>query len=110
MKVLRKIIQIDEELCDGCGQCVPDCAEGSLQIINGKARLVAVENNMIEDVQDGTVTGEPEQYSRYADKIRLYPIPAAVYTMSMSYIYKLTELAQDADTNAWMTECEELIR
>ena len=41
MKKLRKIIEIDEELCDGCGQCVPDCAEGSLQIIDGKARLVA---------------------------------------------------------------------
>jgi NAD-dependent dihydropyrimidine dehydrogenase PreA subunit len=41
MKVQRKIIKIDEELCDGCGLCVPDCAEGSLQIIDGKARLVA---------------------------------------------------------------------
>ncbi len=41
MKKLRKIIEIDEELCNGCGQCVPDCAEGSLQIIDGKARLVA---------------------------------------------------------------------
>jgi len=41
MKTMRKIIQIDEELCDGCGQCVPDCAEGSLQIVNGKAKLVA---------------------------------------------------------------------
>ncbi len=41
MKNIRKIIQINEELCDGCGQCVPDCAEGSLQIIDGKARLVA---------------------------------------------------------------------
>ncbi len=41
MKQIRKIIQIDEELCDGCGLCVPDCAEGSLQIIDGKARLVA---------------------------------------------------------------------
>ena len=41
MKNTRKIIQIDEELCDGCGQCVPDCAEGSLRIIDGKARLVA---------------------------------------------------------------------
>ncbi len=41
MQALRKIIQIDEELCNGCGQCVPDCAEGSLQIIDGKARLVA---------------------------------------------------------------------
>lgn len=40
MKTTRKIIEIDEELCDGCGQCVPDCAEGSLQIIDGKAKLV----------------------------------------------------------------------
>jgi ferredoxin len=41
MKTKRNIIQIDEELCNGCGQCVPDCAEGSLKIIDGKARLVA---------------------------------------------------------------------
>lgn len=41
MKVKRKIIQIDEEKCNGCGLCVPSCAEGALQIINGKARLVA---------------------------------------------------------------------
>jgi NAD-dependent dihydropyrimidine dehydrogenase PreA subunit len=41
MKTLRKIIEIDEELCDGCGQCVPSCAEGSLQIVNGKAKMVA---------------------------------------------------------------------
>ena len=41
MEIKRKIIEIDEELCDGCGLCVPDCAEGSLQIIDGKARLVA---------------------------------------------------------------------
>ncbi|MCI5138266.1 MAG: 4Fe-4S ferredoxin, partial [Candidatus Electrothrix sp. AR1] len=37
----RKIIEINEELCTGCGECVPDCAEGSLQIVDGKARLVA---------------------------------------------------------------------
>jgi Pyruvate/2-oxoacid:ferredoxin oxidoreductase delta subunit len=41
MKIKRKIIEIDEEKCDGCGQCVPSCAEGAIQIIDGKARLVA---------------------------------------------------------------------
>ncbi len=39
-KTLRKIIAIDEEKCDGCGQCVPSCVEGALRIVDGKARLV----------------------------------------------------------------------
>jgi NAD-dependent dihydropyrimidine dehydrogenase PreA subunit len=39
--VKRKIIQIDQEKCNGCGQCIPNCAEGALKIINGKARLVS---------------------------------------------------------------------
>lgn len=37
----RKIISIDETKCTGCGQCIPDCPEGALQIIDGKARLVS---------------------------------------------------------------------
>ncbi|MFC1843582.1 ATP-binding protein [Thermodesulfobacteriota bacterium] len=41
MKVIRKIIEIDEERCDGCGQCVPDCAEGALQVIDGKVKVLA---------------------------------------------------------------------
>ncbi len=41
MKVMRKIIEIDDELCDGCGECVPECAEGAIQIVDGKARLVS---------------------------------------------------------------------
>jgi Pyruvate/2-oxoacid:ferredoxin oxidoreductase delta subunit len=41
MKLTRKIIEIDDELCDGCGQCVPSCAEGAIRIVDGKARLLA---------------------------------------------------------------------
>ena len=40
-KVTRKIIEIDEERCDGCGLCVPACAEGAIQVVDGKAKLVA---------------------------------------------------------------------
>jgi ferredoxin len=40
MKSVRKIIEIDDELCDGCGQCVLSCAEGAIEIIDGKARLI----------------------------------------------------------------------
>jgi len=37
----REIIHIDDALCDGCGECIPNCHEGALQLIDGKARLVS---------------------------------------------------------------------
>ncbi len=40
MKAKRKIIEINEDLCNGCGLCVPSCAEGAIEIIDGKAKLV----------------------------------------------------------------------
>jgi len=39
--VKRRIVQIDEARCDGCGQCIPNCAEGALKVVDGKARLVS---------------------------------------------------------------------
>jgi ferredoxin len=36
----RKVVRIDEEKCDGCGECVTGCAEEAIAIVNGKARLV----------------------------------------------------------------------
>ncbi len=37
----RKIIKIDEEKCNGCALCIPNCPEGALQVIDGKARLIS---------------------------------------------------------------------
>ena len=39
--MIREIINIDEEKCNGCGLCIPNCPEGALQVIDGKARLVS---------------------------------------------------------------------
>jgi ferredoxin len=39
--MIREIVTIDEDLCDGCGLCVPSCEEGALRIVNGKAKLVS---------------------------------------------------------------------
>ena len=38
---VRDLIRIDEALCDGCGECVPACAEGAIAVVDGKARLVS---------------------------------------------------------------------
>ena len=38
--MIRKIIQIDEELCNGCGACANACHEGAIQMIDGKAKLI----------------------------------------------------------------------
>lgn len=59
----RKVVKIDENKCTGCGLCVPGCAEGAIQIIDGKARLVA-ENlcdglgNCLGECPEGAITIE----------------------------------------------------
>jgi len=42
-QTLRTIVRIDEALCNGCGLCVTPCAEGAIELINGKARVVGDE-------------------------------------------------------------------
>ena len=40
---LRSIVKIDEELCNGCGLCVTPCAEGAIEIVDGKAKVMKEE-------------------------------------------------------------------
>jgi NAD-dependent dihydropyrimidine dehydrogenase PreA subunit len=56
--VTRKIIKIDEDLCSGCGNCVVDCAEGAIKIIDGKARVI---NDVFCDGLGACIQGCPEE-------------------------------------------------
>ena len=59
---------------------------------------------------DPDTTSRPRDWSYYADQIWLYPIPDQVYTLTISYLKRLTVLSALTDTNDWMTHAEELIR
>lgn len=75
-----------------------------------KSRLENWPFEVIEGSQNSDITGQPTAFCYYAQQIRLYPIPDAVYTVTGSWLYRLTALSADGDTNAWTTDAEELIR
>lgn len=69
----REIIKIDEDKCDGCGSCIPNCPEGALQIIDNKARLVSDLmcdglGACIGECPQGAITTEEREAQDYDEK------------------------------------------
>lgn len=64
----------------------------------------------MDAAQTGLVSGTPTAYTLFKEQLRLFPIPDAVASVRLSYTYRLAELSADADSNAWTTDAEELIR
>ena len=69
----RKIIKIEEEKCNGCGLCIPDCPEGALKIIDGKVRLVSDLfcdglGACIGSCPEGAITIEEREAKEYAEQ------------------------------------------
>jgi Pyruvate/2-oxoacid:ferredoxin oxidoreductase delta subunit len=73
MKVKRKVIRIDDELCDGCGVCVPSCAEGAIEVVDGKARVVAEKycdglGACLRECPKGALTVEEREAEEFDEK------------------------------------------
>lgn len=66
----------------------------------------------LEGLADSTsASGRPTNWAYFEQKIRLYPIPDAVFTIRMQIgPYRLTPLAADGDTNAWLTEAYDMVK
>lgn len=79
--------------------------------VNGiDSPVVPIDFVEIDAVQTGTIKGTPQVYAYYGQQIRLYPIPDAARTATMSFVYRFASLSLSGDSNAWTTDAEPLIR
>ena len=80
--------------------------------INGQLQSMrAVSHNEMEEAHEGTATvGQPYSYTLYGGRMRLYPTPSDVFTLTFTGLFEEASLTVSADTNAWMTDGELLIR
>lgn len=99
---------------DGDSEYIPNLLMIHAVTVTVNSQRYKVEPRTYQTLEEWAVntstTGEPTDYAYYAQQLRLFPIPDAAYTVRISARIRFQELSADGDTNAWMTDAEELIR
>jgi Fe-S-cluster-containing hydrogenase component 2 len=103
--VTREIVTIDEEKCDGCGICIPACAEGALQIVKGKARLVRESycdglGACLAECPKGAITLEEREAEASPSLLSHWPVKLKLVSPKAPY-FRHEELVVAADCGAF---------
>lgn len=109
--MIREIVKIDEELCDGCGLCVPNCHEGALQIIDGKARLVSELmcdglGACIGHCPQGAITIEKREAEAYDEVATI----SQMIKMGKATVFAHLKHLQDHNETGYLQEALEFIK
>ncbi len=94
--MLRDIIKIDEDKCNGCGNCIPGCPEGAIQMIDGKARLVSDLScdglgACLGHCPEGAITIEKREAEAYNEKAVMVNIAKAGKNVIKAHLKHLRE-------------------
>ena len=99
-KIMRKIIKIDEEKCNGCGACATACHEGAIEMVNGKAKLTR-EDIFKKDDKGRYVMSTEERQKALAEKvgiceISIYPWFKGKWVPNMKFLPILIDIGMTA--------------
>lgn len=102
--VMRQIIEIDHEKCTGCGVCVPDCPEGAIQIIDGKAHLISDIfcdglGACIGTCPEGAISSIQRDGEAYSEKLTMENIIKAGSNVIKAHLKHLKDHGQTAYYN-----------